>query len=292
MATSSFSRDDGLKLGFGELSAKSIERVLARCAFFSATRRICAAELGLLRHDCLPLYVEAKRRGGPWHKQHYCPVVTLVSSRPGFEERRLLPIDSFASLEEGAEQLPFLQGLAESLLGWAQRHRLTDRWLLDATLRNLGDWSTKESCGEALRWQYPCCYGTVQDSGRVVVSGIGVEILAGPDLAVQPPVYFPATETRATYLSRVRLYCEITENVVEGQGFKPSRKKRNSKHLDWLVRYQIQNWSHRKIADHHGAKQTLTETAIGKALHQTADLIGITLRSPHKGGRRPSGSLR
>lgn len=76
-----------------------------------------------------------------------------------------------------------------------------------------------------------------------------------------------------------QLYKERTQLLMEEHGYTEGKHKRNKEHFEWLVRYQLQEWSINEIADYYSTKNTiLVEDTIRKALTSTAKLIGLRLR--------------
>ncbi|MCH5460943.1 hypothetical protein [Bacillus cereus] len=81
------------------------------------------------------------------------------------------------------------------------------------------------------------------------------------------------------YKKYKELYRERTENFMKENGYVEGKEKRNMDHFDWLVRYQIQEWNTKEIADYYSTnKKVISEDTISKALHNTASLVGFKLR--------------
>lgn len=83
----------------------------------------------------------------------------------------------------------------------------------------------------------------------------------------------------ALYKKYKELYKARTESYMEEQGYIEGKQKRNKNHFEWLVRYQIQEWSIKEIADHYSKENTiLAEDTIKKALISTAKLLDLEIR--------------
>ncbi|WP_144514287.1 hypothetical protein [Bacillus thuringiensis] len=75
------------------------------------------------------------------------------------------------------------------------------------------------------------------------------------------------------------LYKNRTESYIKNLGYIEGKEKRNREHFEWLVRFQIQGWTIKEIADYYSEEEkVLGEDTIKKALHCTSNIIGITLR--------------
>lgn len=83
----------------------------------------------------------------------------------------------------------------------------------------------------------------------------------------------------AAYKKYKELYRERTEAHLERKGYVEGKEKRNKEHFEWLVRYQIQNWTVKEIADYYSKDdKILSEDTIKKALSNTASMVGLQLR--------------
>lgn len=83
----------------------------------------------------------------------------------------------------------------------------------------------------------------------------------------------------ATFKKYKQLYKVRTRLFMEQHGYTEGKEKRNKEHFEWLVRYQLQEWSIKKIADYYSTKNTtLVEDTVRKAVTSTAKLIGLRLR--------------
>jgi hypothetical protein len=76
-----------------------------------------------------------------------------------------------------------------------------------------------------------------------------------------------------------KLYRKRTEDFMLKNGYIEGQEKRNIEHFQWLVRYQIQGWSIKEIADKYSSlDKIVSEDVVNKALHNTAKLVGLKLR--------------
>ncbi|WP_171644243.1 hypothetical protein [Paenibacillus phytorum] len=83
------------------------------------------------------------------------------------------------------------------------------------------------------------------------------------------------------------MYRDRTENLLEQQGYIKSKEKRNLEHFEWLVRFQVQCWSLKEIADYYSeeSNEILSEDTISRGIKSTAELIYLILRPGNKPGR-------
>ena len=282
--------DDFRQFGLGTLTAKPIELILGRSAFFVATRKVASKELKRLQTEVLPLYRKVLQLGVN-HGPGAIPVVVIETSDERSRKTSAHTIDDWPSLCEGAIHLDYVAELRDSVHRWAQQHSLTDPWLLDTILINLCMWANSPDRHQALDWTYPGGHLISKKSkgakGVSLIMGSpgGVYIESRPP-DESPRPYDPVVETRSEYIASLEPYLDKQEAVFRSIGFHKTKLKRKRVHFEWLVRYQIQSWSQRQIADAY-SDTTLTEDAIGKAVRETAELVGLTVRQPDKGGRRP-----
>ena len=270
------------RLGFGAYSHPIIEQIVSRRDLFSAMRKLAKPELNGLREACLPLYTVATDRNPPNLGGHF-PVVVARSDAGGIRREWAHTVSNWLSLYEGANHAGYLYELKRELEKWAKRHHLTDQWMLDSILRNLCMWANQKELAQELYWTYPGSRGGGKGS-PVDISGLTERVDHRPPDLGPAPQCDPITETLDEYLARCRNHWEKHSRVLESWGFRKVKEKRTLLHFEWVVRYQIQNWAHRKIADFYDDK-IRTESAIGVAVRDTAKLIGLTLREGDKGGR-------
>ena len=99
-----------------------------------------------------------------------------------------------------------------------------------------------------------------------------------------------ASEIRGQFEHRLSAYLNRLEQVALERGLKPSPEWRSGRdkespmrHLEWLVRWQVQTWAKSQIAQTYN----VTETAVRDGLKKTAAYIGLELRKAKPG--RPTG---
>src|SRR5690606_29055587 len=88
-------------------------------------------------------------------------------------------------------------------------------------------------------------------------------------------------ETRidTAYKAYKSLYKKRTMLYMEKHGYVEGRPKRNKQHFEWLVRYQIQEWAVRDIADFYSNdNKIVSEDTVRKALKNASDLLELKLR--------------
>ncbi|WP_071395082.1 hypothetical protein [Bacillus tuaregi] len=81
------------------------------------------------------------------------------------------------------------------------------------------------------------------------------------------------------YKKYKELYRKRTEAHMKKMGYVEGKEKRSLEHFEWLVRYQVQKWNIKEIADHYSKRErVLGGDTIKKALVSTADMVGLQLR--------------
>lgn len=102
----------------------------------------------------------------------------------------------------------------------------------------------------------------------------------------------PQWETWNEWKAGLERHAEEYRRAIESQareaGLIPSPEKRARRsddpfqHLDWLVRYQVQEWTHERIANEYDRAYdgaVMRSNTVYKAIRRAATLIGLTRRS-------------
>lgn len=99
----------------------------------------------------------------------------------------------------------------------------------------------------------------------------------------------PREETWSEFESRMdknferykKSYRRRTEQFLQNRGYQIAKEKRNLLHFEWLVRFQVQGWSLRKIADFYSNKsdELVHEDNVFQGIKSTAEHVLINLRS-------------
>jgi hypothetical protein len=90
------------------------------------------------------------------------------------------------------------------------------------------------------------------------------------------------TNIDVAFKSYKKAYKQRMEAYMKQLDFTVSIKKRNLDHFEWFVRYQLQGWSMRKIADDYSktSGKLVVEDTVSKALHSVSDTVLLPLRTP------------
>lgn len=169
---------------------------------------------------------------------------------------------------------PELVALRDAVLAWGDRWRLRDDWILDVAV-------------STLREMYH--------------DPTGSDSFAEPDFMAKATPLAPfefrplilESETDSEYTSAVLValkeYCARSKEIAVIEGLLPVPLKKKPKdtsntdlHVEWLVRHQVQGWSHKQIAIRYGRAYNEfkgTSRTVSNAVRKTADLIGLTLRT-------------
>jgi hypothetical protein len=183
----------------------------------------------------------------------------------------------------------FAKELREALRAWGRRHNLTDDWLFDIALRTLSNWqeweeATRERGDSEDPW-HPTRPSSFADP-------LFVDIACG-DFRFRHDAWVPTWEpwqeyhhaARAKFEEALRQYREEQERIAKQGGFVLSPEKREiERHLEWLVRFQVTNWTYKKIVDENTGRRaaSLDIRGVQRAVHDAAELLGLTLRTkPH-----------
>ncbi len=85
---------------------------------------------------------------------------------------------------------------------------------------------------------------------------------------------------------------QLNEYLLEVRSFAKVNYKENPKprkleeHIKWFILYQVERKTYRKIAETCQDEKGIDEAAIIQAVHNVAELLGITLREGSKRGRK------
>ena len=147
---------------------------------------------------------------------------------------------------------------------WAERWHLTDEWLIDVARDTLTTWLKypEHSRGQ---WADPTQGDLVPDWPNIPLGPLGTQS------------WDPIFESETAFRSRIEQHILDVRKVAETTGHIKPREKRNLKHFSWLVRFQVNEWSAERILNKF-LDENAELTTITKALRDTANLIGLTLR--------------
>lgn len=246
----------------------------ARAVFLRRVEQHAPEVLRSLREDVLPVYRHT------WAN----PDLQTRVGRQWWDRNAAswhLIIDMVEQGQAGYEGLvPLLHALQE----WRDRFSLADDWLLSDALETLYTWT----CVPGHLDSAPDEFIQHDDDG-----GVWEPIVA--PAAFSLPECLPTLETWAAYEKRARRafdavlreYRRSVDAYAKAAGLVASTEKRNRtggdpfKHFDWLVRFQVQRWTHKKIAGHYRttAGHAYTEKTVASAIRRTAESIGLTRRS-------------
>lgn len=171
------------------------------------------------------------------------------------------------------------EALQNELPKWAEKYHLDFNWLLNRALNTLLMWSVGEQVGG---W----------GGGLVVCLGAVPEIKT---FSFEAEEWDPAQKNWKEYEDYLNVkfkrmkatYRDQVEARAEEHELLKTPEVRNREHFAWLVRFQVQGWKYREIADNYPLPtgEVLTEDMIGKGIKRAARLAGISLRQAKKSGR-------
>ncbi|HAI20687.1 MAG TPA: hypothetical protein DCM14_02090 [Clostridiales bacterium UBA8153] len=171
------------------------------------------------------------------------------------------------------------------LEAWAERFNINVPWILGVANDTLEVWWKHPDTMEPLQWMWWLGPGYPRACAWL-------ELRTAP-FTFGGEAWLPIKERRQVFVERTRAaferelgaYVEGIGRLAQDAGLEKTPEKRKLVHFDWLVHYQVQGWSMRKIADHYSGEGVLSEDTIAKGVRQAAKLVGLKLRPPRKGGR-------
>lgn len=221
---------------------------------------------------------------------------------------------------ERPELIPSMDPVTDDdpdLLAWANAWHLSDDWCILAARLQLWHWANPEwaqwwpgapnDAGNDLSPFGMWRAHAVDEHGGPGLAAAGLTwSLPGEEgytksLEAEPVLAYPGPFPRwnpelekwqkyeadavATFRVVLKLYRAAAEKWVKERGLvRVARKMKRidpTRHYEWLVRYQVQDWSHMKIAKHYDVEPP----SISEALRKAAKSIGLTLRLTGQPGR-------
>lgn len=208
--------------------------------------------------------------------------------------------------------------LAEQVRAWAKRYRIDVPWMIEAghqTAEIMADqerWEAHIAQAERLKKLaakagYDYDYNSDWKFRHVVVIGYNMQELveaveSSAELGIRfqyprPDLTFLAFSTyisalREAFEEELERYLETLDAVYESAGYTTHRPKRETRHFEWFVRYQMLDKSQEDIASSPGDSASVTPQAVQNGCRDVSERIGIPLkprpkRGPQKGRKRP-----
>jgi hypothetical protein len=235
-----------------------------RLAFLARIESVAPEVLQSLHDDVLPAYV-AWAAATPDRNFRWSTIqgfASTLNSRPPEVVTHAL-----AQLG-GADPRP----LVGAMQAWASRYNLLDEWMVDDALETVRRWA-----------MYP--------PSRLQWGADGWPVIE-PDFPSLTLTWEAGSMTWAAFEryahEALRRYRTEVNAVAAGYGLPrspemnaPRRTNDPGLHFEWLVRYQVQGWTHEAIAKHYRRSWDpvkRTSPSVASALRKTAKLIGLTPR--------------
>lgn len=280
------------RLGFGELTEPGTQEWIVRVVLFQSMQRLCRKHLRELRESCVPtvqaLIESGKRQFGRAAGEFPAVAIELKIDQQTTRQE-LLWIDSLKALRIAADHIMEVRQLQTILENWASRCHVSEDWFLDAIVRILTVWSVSPEAADDLEWRYPGSLSSAPEwrfgDGDPALYEL-ITALAEVEPPPSIPVYNPAMQTqkehRASVEASLNKYYEQQEARFKLRGFIPSTRKRRRTapawvHMDWFVKYQINERTAAQIARGIDNRE-LGENAINKAVRDIAKLLQVPLR--------------
>ncbi len=203
-----------------------------------------------------------------------------------------LPLYPWVDVRERWERVdsathPLTYQLGFALAAWAQRHHLSDNWLLEVALSTANRWDEQQQ-GSASTREDPH-----EPTGFVRPLSVGVNTFAST-FTFTHDGWVPTWETRANYIAglqkaleeALRAHLDSRETEARNRGLKRSSSKREvDRDLDWLIRWQVQGWTWTRIQ--RESRVRVSRSTIRDSVGHMANELGLTLRHGQS-GRPPS----
>ncbi len=220
-----------------------------------------------------------------------------------------LPVETFelpVYADDGAGDEWLVEGLSRferfrtAIMPWQNRWHLTDDWISEELHSALcwitGNLRATERVGAA--WKY-FDLERVRPFSAIYPPTGGLPGTTGFQHSLAKPLpplfafhgrWYPQYEFRADisrwlrkqFEQELTAYLDAVEKQMKTAGLVKTPKKcprsggDTMQHFDWLVCFQVQEWSHHLIGQHYGR---LDDKTVADALRKTATLIGLTRRS-------------
>jgi hypothetical protein len=175
----------------------------------------------------------------------------------------------------------YLEPFRISLLKWTQRYNLLDEWLLEKAFRTLFYWSNADFFEHNIANVASCTIGWFDESQF-------------PKFEFRQ--WNPLMETWSYYQQKLEKaagsYKKEIEKIMSTSYcgiYTKTPVIKKSEQFEWLVRFQVKNWSYSKIAryyfqinptdESYKANIESKKSVLSRQLHALANLIGLTLRT-------------
>ena len=164
--------------------------------------------------------------------------------------------------------------LRTALSAWARRFNLGEAWVLRAATGTLAMWSLGVSYNT---WIYPApgyFFGLTEEERQFAFAHPGWQ----PDILTRDQI---AANTRAAFEIHLKRYLDRIEGLAAAWGLERTSEKRSrwgqdaSRHFEWLVRWQVQGWTQKRLRKEFETHQN----TIASAIKVTAGAVGLTRRS-------------
>lgn len=172
----------------------------------------------------------------------------------------------------------------KGVIAWLERHHLIADWMLERARETLVWWDIQAQEGKL-------------DPEKLAFAKYRLD-QAPPYSEEDRPAFSLFHQPRTAEPWRIEesyLRWRFEQGLLEYKRAREARYEpmtvsdKNNQHFTWLVRYQVHGMSFRDICVSYPKNGSLEESAVGRALHSTAGLLGLPLRPPAKGGRPAKG---
>ncbi|MFP5262512.1 MAG: hypothetical protein ACLGJB_11460 [Blastocatellia bacterium] len=169
-------------------------------------------------------------------------------------------------------QSPCTLPLARALVNWAKKWHLKEDWFIDQAIHVLQLWAWSPPPEEEIDvdWASPVSLATITTDEEMRFSFEH----RGGDLAIQTRSEIK-NDIRKAFDKKLESYLERMKALANERGYLSALKKYKFTHFEMLARYQVQGWTHKRIAAEYDYNDSIS---VAHIIPKIAEFIGLTLR--------------
>jgi hypothetical protein len=249
----------------------------ARINFFEAIKKHAPNVLATLEKEVLPLYLKYAKDETSIERLYQNPLLTPSAIEA--KARLWSEPNLKAELKNLDEHLYPVARLQHAISNWAKQSGMVDEWCIVEVLQTLALWCEQGSTGD---WAYGPESLTDEDL-KFTFSYPLWNFEADSWSSYERKIIGEFTKELSAYRERVEEAAKVNKVAI----IETKRKEKSSPHhFTWLVEYQVNGLEYAEIVDKNPSTMTLTSSTISGAVHNTAALIGLTLRKAKRGPHR------
>jgi hypothetical protein len=160
----------------------------------------------------------------------------------------------------------------KSLIEWSLRHNLDEIWCRERAYNTLEEWSSKPEWLEQRNWKFQINYP------HPFIAG-GEPRFVFERRTQYPLSHFRKGDFELAVQEFKRAYSRFQDELdasFEAGGYTAAPIKPLDHHFEWLVKYHVQGWDYRKIAESYGIED---DSSLRHRVPEVARLIGLRLKN-------------